>query len=195
MIEGTSGETSLNEEVHPMIVETGVGDNLSSVKSETSTSNSSNEQPLLALVDEASSTSTTINNETYVNGEVVLISDNVNSSSNSHETTTTTATEEEEDDSSKLNGSAACSSSDLLMMEVLAAKETLKKYLGNLSTGSGEVANNSSPPRRSKTKPEKRQSTSFEMNSLVKYGKTMCNSSSFRHRYVNELFPCTMLYY
>lgn len=159
-----------------------------SIKSEISTSNScpdpSSVPPLMRIVDETSSTSTSLNNPLSLKSEDMV--DNVNSSSNSHETTMTTTTstteEEEEDKNLKLGAgaSAACSYSDLLVKEVLAAKETLKKYLGNLtSAGNGSNSSPVTPGPKSKTERRHQGSTSYEMSNLTKYGR----STKFRHRY------------
>ncbi|XP_008204193.1 uncharacterized protein LOC100678946 isoform X2 [Nasonia vitripennis] len=183
-----SGNTSLNEEIaQPMPIDSDIPEENPSIKSENSTSNScpdpSSVPPLMRIVDEASSTSTSLNNPLSLKSEDMV--DNVNSSSNSHETTMTTTTstteEEEEDKNLKLGAGAstACSYSDLLVKEVLAAKETLKKYLGNL-TSDGNRSNSSPVTSRPKSKTETKHqgSTSYEMSSLAKYGR----STKFRHR-------------
>jgi hypothetical protein len=81
--------------------------------------------------------------------------------------------EEDEDNSKLTNGSAPCSYSDLLVKKVLAAKETLKKYLGNLSSGSGETCNNTA---------FRLKSTSFEMNNLDKYDENFCKTANIKYR-------------
>ena len=151
-----------------MAAESDTPENPSS-KSENSTSNSC--EP--GLANEASSTSTSLNNELYRK-------DNADSSSNSRE-----APLPEDEDSSKQScaGNVACSYSDFLVKEVLAAKETLKKYLGKLSTpAAGEQCKSAEPTPKSRT--ERRQGTSFEASGLAKFGKAKCNLSNFKHRCV-----------
>lgn len=175
VLEDTSANTSLNSDAQPSTID--VSDDVT--PSSNSTTTEQQQRPALPspppLVcrpahliqpDETSSTSNDLPNPNELA---------VNSSSNSREPLTTTT--EDDEDNSKLSGSgaaAACSYSDLLVKEVLAAKETLKKYLGNMSavvaaTDSAACNGTASRPRP-------------DLGGLAKYGKTVCQSSNFRHR-------------
>ncbi|XP_058808378.1 uncharacterized protein LOC131673984 [Phymastichus coffea] len=169
VIEDTSGNTSIGEEIIPPI-----SSDVEVVETCLSKSSESTHNPITPVTDDIETSLSKLSESptpkaaenllSKSSSNQVLLNEEASSTSTimNNENANSRETEEEED--SGTTAIASCSSSDLLVKEVLAAKEMLKKYLGCLTSSSTKDT-------------EIDKSTSF----TTKNGRSVSHSSNFRH--------------